>query len=140
MLALDQVTAEDGPRVGNKALRLSELQQAGLRVPPSFVVTTEAYRAFAAANRLEEAADWADCFDQAELPGSVVDAVVEAYWALCDRLSPLSGEERSAHAGHLPLVVRSSATVEDLASNLKQFSTWCEPARFAAGLPVGTAR
>jgi phosphohistidine swiveling domain-containing protein len=115
VLALDQVTAEDGPRVGSKALRLSELQQAGLRVPPGFVVTTEAYRAFAAANCLEEAADWADCLDQAELPGSVVDAVVEAYWALCDRLSPLSGEERSAHAGHLPLVVRSSATVEDLA-------------------------
>jgi len=115
VLALDQVTAEDGPRVGSKALRLSELQWAGLRVPPGFVVTTEAYRAFVAANDLEKAADWADRFAQAEIPGSVVDAIVEAYWALRDRISPLSGGERSACADHLPLAVRSSATAEDLA-------------------------
>jgi phosphoenolpyruvate synthase/pyruvate phosphate dikinase len=115
VLALDQVTAEDGPRVGSKALRLSELQQAGLRVPPGFVITTEAYRAFAAANDLRETVDWTDRFAPAELPGSVVDAIVEAYWALRDRISPLSGEERSAHTDHLPLAVRSSATTEDLA-------------------------
>jgi len=115
VLALDQVTAEDGPRVGGKALRLSELQRAGLIVPPGFVVTTEAYRTFVAANDLKKAADWADRFAQAELPGSVVDGIVEAYWALRDRISPLSGGDRSACADHLPLAVRSSATAEDLA-------------------------
>jgi pyruvate,water dikinase len=115
VLALDQVTAEDGPRVGSKTLRLSELRRAGLRVPPGFAVTTEAYHAFAAANDLAGSADWTDRIVQAELPESVVDAIVEAYWALRDRLSPLSGQDRSVHVGHLPLVVRSSATAEDLA-------------------------
>jgi len=115
VLALDQITAKDGPRVGSKALRLSELRRAGLKVPPAFVVTTDAYRAFVDANELWEAADWVERFDKAEMPSDVVDAIVEAYWALRDQISPLSGEERSARADHLPLAVRSSATAEDLA-------------------------
>jgi phosphohistidine swiveling domain-containing protein len=115
VLALDQVTAEDGPRVGTKALRLSELQRAGLKVPSGFVVTTAAYHAFASANELKDAAAWTDRFDQAEIPAGVVDAIVESYWALRDRVSPLSGGERSAYTDHLPLAVRSSATSEDLA-------------------------
>jgi len=114
-LRLDQVTAGDGLRVGNKALRLSELKRAGLRVPPGFVVTTEVYRTFVAANRLDKATDWAARFAEAELPHSVADAIAEAYRALCERALPLSGGERSAREDHLPVAVRSSATAEDLA-------------------------
>ncbi|MEA3344660.1 MAG: PEP/pyruvate-binding domain-containing protein [Chloroflexota bacterium] len=106
-MTLDQITAEDGPQVGSKALHLSELQEEGLRVPPGFVITTEAYRAFVAANELEDATDWSDRFDQAEVPGGVVEAIVEACRALRDQLSPSSDP--------LPLAVRSSATAEDLA-------------------------
>ena len=57
-LSLDQVTVENGPQVGTKALRLSELRRVGLRVPPGFVITTAAYRAFTAANDLSESVDW----------------------------------------------------------------------------------
>ena len=114
-LDLDQVTAGDDLRVGNKALHLSELKRAGLEVPPGFVVTTEAYRAFVAANGLEKATDWSDRFAEAELPGCVVEAIVEAYWALRERALPLSGGESPAREDHLAVAVRSSATAEDLA-------------------------
>jgi len=53
VLPLDRITLKDGHLVGGKALRLGELRQAGLNVPPGFVVTTEAYRAFVAANGLD---------------------------------------------------------------------------------------
>ena len=41
---------------GGKGLNLSELARAGFaeHVPPGFVVTTEAYRAFVAANGFQE--------------------------------------------------------------------------------------
>ena len=41
-------------RVGGKGTNLSELARAGFAVPPGFLVTTEAYRAFVRANRIGE--------------------------------------------------------------------------------------
>ncbi len=43
---LDEVTKDDVTLVGGKAANLGELLRAGIRVPPGFVVTAEAYKKF----------------------------------------------------------------------------------------------
>jgi rifampicin phosphotransferase len=106
--------------VGGKGMSLAKLANAGLPVPDAFHVTTEAYRQFVAANRLQprilktlekvdaaqpstlEAASVAigQLFGEAEIPANLAYATVEAYKAL---------------PGANPAVaVRSSATAEDL--------------------------
>ena len=52
VLALDAVTAAL-PRVGGKGASLARLARAGLPVPPGFLVTTDAYRAFVEVNALQ---------------------------------------------------------------------------------------
>ncbi|HDD24644.1 MAG TPA: hypothetical protein ENF52_04325, partial [Chloroflexi bacterium] len=47
---LEEVGADAREYVGGKAYTLARLLQAGFPVPPGFVVTTTAYRAFLAAN------------------------------------------------------------------------------------------
>lgn len=44
----DDITSADRPAVGGKAASLGELVQAGIRVPPGFVVTTRAFEEFLA--------------------------------------------------------------------------------------------
>ncbi len=43
---LEEVNKDDVPYVGGKAANLGELLRAGIRVPPGFVVTAEAYKKF----------------------------------------------------------------------------------------------
>ena len=43
---LEEVGKDDTPLVGGKAANLGELLRAGIRVPPGFVVTAEAYKKF----------------------------------------------------------------------------------------------
>ncbi len=43
---LEEVDKNDTPYVGGKAANLGELLRAGIRVPPGFVVTAEAYKKF----------------------------------------------------------------------------------------------
>ncbi len=43
---LEEVTKDDVPLVGGKAANLGELLRAGIRVPPGYVVTAEAYKKF----------------------------------------------------------------------------------------------
>jgi len=106
--------------VGGKGTSLAKLSNAGLPVPGGFHITTEAYRVFVAANNLQdeinEALQHVDVahpstletasetidrlFAQAEIPGDLANAIVNAYAAL---------------PGSNPaVVVRSSATAEDL--------------------------
>ncbi len=102
---------------GGKGVNLGRLTRAGLRVPPGFVVTTDAYRRFVGHNRLDavlgQELGWIDLddpgalagaadriaaeFDRAPMPAEVAAAVEAAYRSL---------------AG--PVAVRSSATAEDL--------------------------
>jgi len=51
---LARCAAEPIERVGGKALGLGRLLARSLDVPPGFVVTTDAYRAFVAEHRLDE--------------------------------------------------------------------------------------
>ncbi|HEU5439603.1 MAG TPA: PEP/pyruvate-binding domain-containing protein [Ktedonobacterales bacterium] len=91
--------------LGGKGANLGRLLRLGLPVPPAFVVTTAAYRAFLAANDLEGlgATDPALLHArilQAPLPDDLRAALITAYQRL----------------GGGPVAVRSSGTAEDLAA------------------------
>lgn len=104
---------------GGKGANLNVMLRAGLPVPGGFVVTTDAYRTFIAANQLAAQIDrhWATldvrnaasfetasvairaAFAQAAFPPEVAKAISDAYAAL---------------GAGLRVAVRSSATAEDL--------------------------
>jgi pyruvate, water dikinase len=123
---LDELTDRDAAVVGPKIARLGTLREMGVEVPDGFAVTTEAFRAFIAANSLEtiidrELASVTDgdnlgelqstsdrlrkLIEQAPLESSFEAAVRDAYEELCFRYGDLV----------LPVAVRSSATGEDAA-------------------------
>ncbi|MHB9146035.1 MAG: PEP/pyruvate-binding domain-containing protein [Symbiobacteriia bacterium] len=112
------LSRRDLPLAGGKGANLGAMVQAGLPVPPGFVVLTDAYRAFVAQaeiqpeiERLARAAGAASqesldaasarirsLFEAHPVPGDVTQATVSAYEEL----------------GGGPVAVRSSATAEDL--------------------------
>ena len=117
---LDDVRADDVETVGGKAASLGELTDAGLPVPPGFVVTAETYRSFIEeagidedlfsavdvdpedSTALREAADTAkELITGTEIPEDVATEILEAYRSF-------GGEEEAFVA------VRSSATAEDM--------------------------
>ena len=55
ILPFVQIRPSDQASVGRKALSLAELQQAKFRVPEGYVVTSDAFTAFLAANQLVSA-------------------------------------------------------------------------------------
>lgn len=107
------------PLVGGKGANLGELTQAGIPVPPGFVVTTRAYREFIdhsgldiTLRRILNGLDVDDddqlnhkaravqhAIEQAEMPATLQQEITAAY----------------AELGEGPVAVRSSATAEDLA-------------------------
>jgi pyruvate,water dikinase len=119
----EEIGRSDIASVGGKGANLGELTRAMLPVPRGFVVTTDAYGRFLAADALGERVSAAlaelDVDDppalqacaervrtmvrEAAIPGEVRDAVTEAYRSLT-----------STSRGGTPFVaVRSSATAED---------------------------
>lgn len=118
VLALDEASATL-PLVGGKAASLARMARAGSPVPPGFLVTTEAYRAFIDANALqapiaalakdakrssEDASkEIRELFGPASIPPNVLHEIQRAY----SELTQASGDA-------LPLAVRSAATAEDL--------------------------
>ncbi len=114
-----EVGIADRPTVGGKGGSLGELTQAGIAVPPGFVVTTAAFEQFLAvleavqpvrarvealhSHDLDQAAQLSEELRrrviEEPLPATVEQAIRDAY----AELSP--GEE--------PVAVRSSATTED---------------------------
>ncbi|MFF2345058.1 PEP/pyruvate-binding domain-containing protein [Pseudarthrobacter sp. NPDC058119] len=119
---LADVHPGDIAAAGGKAVGLGGLVQAGLPVPPGFVLTTNAYAAFVAENELGEAIQ--------ELAGLSSDAPPEEYEhasALIRTLfskgampPSIAAELQDAYhrlgAQDAAVSVRSSATAEDLAS------------------------
>ncbi len=115
-------------RAGGKGANLAELSRAGFGewVPPGFLVTTEAYRTFVAANQIQsrilalantvtpddpralEAAstEIRALFEQGQLPQEIAADIVTAYRALSHTPTP--------PPDLAPVAVRSSATAEDL--------------------------
>ncbi|MBI4320697.1 MAG: phosphoenolpyruvate synthase [Chloroflexi bacterium] len=110
-------------RAGGKGASLAALTRAGFAVPPGFVVTTDAYRAFVEANgigaRLLELAEAVSPDDPTALeatskeiralfgggivPGEIAASIQFAYASM-----------PRAIEGDPPVAVRSSATAEDL--------------------------
>jgi pyruvate,water dikinase len=124
---LSNITLADLPKVGGKNASLGEmihhLTKAGVKVPPGFATTSEAFHAFLAQDGLadrihkrlqqvnvddiqqltaagQEIRSW---FDTTPLPKAMVDEITRSYHELEKQLgTPLS------------VAVRSSATAEDL--------------------------
>lgn len=110
--------------VGGKGANLAELARAGFTVPPGFLITTDAYRAFVNANDINTrllalanalapddptAMDHTSeqiraLFAQGVMPAEIAHAIEAAY-------KDLSG---FGNLTGLPVAVRSSATAEDL--------------------------
>ncbi len=105
-------------RAGGKAANLARLLQAGFPVPPGFVITTDAYRAFVEANGLlprilqrvrdlaaaspdldAASAEIRDWFESGQIPPDLLNAILDTHGDL--------GAGRA-------VAVRSSATAEDL--------------------------
>jgi pyruvate,water dikinase len=114
-----EVGITDRPTVGGKGGSLGELTQAGIAVPPGFVVTTSAFETFLAAlearspvRALVEAVDAEDLAAVTALSDTLRRRVVE-------EPMPAQVEQAitAAHAeltmGATPVAVRSSATTED---------------------------
>jgi pyruvate,water dikinase len=109
--------------VGGKGANLAELTRAGFTVPPGFLVTTDAYRAFVTANGINDevpararrvapddppalehaAAEIQALFAGGRMPEEIGAAIDAAY-------ATLAGSDPA----RLPVAVRSSATAEDL--------------------------
>ncbi|MCA1554709.1 MAG: PEP/pyruvate-binding domain-containing protein, partial [Chloroflexi bacterium] len=111
-------------RVGGKGANLAELTRAGFLVPPGFIITTDAYRAFVQVNGIHErivalantvALDDPASLDQTSeqirelfARGAVPDAIASKIDAAYADLSGFG------NLTALPVAVRSSATAEDL--------------------------
>jgi pyruvate,water dikinase len=116
----DELTRDDVPLAGGKGANLGDMVQAGLPVPPGFVITAPAYRLVvetaALAGRIDDLLldlDRSVCdqlqkveplirdlFTDVPIPAALEEAIVSCYRQL--------GED-------VPVAVRSSATAEDLA-------------------------
>jgi pyruvate,water dikinase len=110
-------------QAGGKGLNLSKTARGGFRVPPGFIITTEAYRLFAQTNQIEAGIrdqyrglavdDPASLektsqairrlFEAGHIPQDIQTETLHAYHELCQQ------------ADNTPVAVRSSATAEDLA-------------------------
>jgi pyruvate, water dikinase len=124
---LENLANEDAASVGGKNASLGEmiqlLKEEGVRVPPGFATTAQAYREFVEENDLAEKLKDAigkmrgeqqsldktgtrirRLFRKAQFPEGIADAVREAYRELAKR----DGTDAP------PVAVRSSATAEDL--------------------------
>jgi pyruvate,water dikinase len=125
VLRLDQLDRTSVPVAGGKGANLGEMLQAGLPVPPGFVVTVNAWSRFVADAALEgafqerivgvniddtealdaAAADIRQRIENAPIPLDVCAALTDAYTTL----------SRAEHVDADFVAVRSSGTVEDAA-------------------------
>ena len=110
-------------QAGGKGLNLSKTARGGFPVPPGFILTTAAYRAFTQANHIDASIEAVygvlsvdkpasvaatslaigRLFADGQTPLEIQDCLLTAYRALCRQTD------------NAPVAVRSSATAEDLA-------------------------
>ena len=103
---------------GGKGANLCKLVTSGFPVPPGFIITTNAYRAFVSENNLEDKIS--NILGQADpISPQSLESTSNSIRAFFSQFlfSPLLGDEiRSTYQqiGASPVAVRSSATAEDL--------------------------
>ncbi len=120
----EEISKDDVDVAGGKGANLGEMTQAGLPVPPGFVVTADAYEKFleetGLREKIREILESHDLSDdrelreaaeevqrlivEAEMPEEIREEIVQAYRELCEKV----GKDEEFVA------VRSSATAEDL--------------------------
>jgi len=120
----EEISKDDVDVAGGKGANLGEMTQAGLPVPPGFVVTADAYEKFleetGLREKIREILESHDLSDdkelreaaeevqrlivEAEMPEEIREEIVRAYRELCEKV----GKDEEFVA------VRSSATAEDL--------------------------
>ena len=119
VVALDDASATL-EKVGGKGASLARMAAAGLPVPPGFHITTPAYRRFVTENGLQEKILSAVSAVTADQPATLEEASrkIGSLFAQSAMPDEVAEEIRQAYAalggGDLPVVVRSSATAEDL--------------------------
>jgi pyruvate,water dikinase len=116
----DELTRDDVPLAGGKGANLGDMVQAGLPIPPGYVITAPAYRRV---------------LEQAELETKIDDLLLDLDRSVCDQLqtveplirdlfvdAPIPEEMRASILEYyhqlgkdVSVAVRSSATAEDLA-------------------------
>ena len=119
-------------QAGGKGANLSELARAGFAVPPGFIITTDAYRAFVQTNELQPrilalvhtvspddpaaletaSAEIRTLFERGALPDEIAAEIRAAYHELITQ--PSTTQPFNYSTIQLPLAIRSSATAEDL--------------------------
>ena len=124
ILWFDECSKNTLPLVGGKNANLGELVNAGIRVPPGFAVTSDAFAKF-----MEKTGLWANVKEvlndispseikrvskagkeirqailSTPIPDEICDEIMAAYELLCDECG----------VPNLPVAIRSSATAEDL--------------------------
>jgi pyruvate, water dikinase len=116
--------ARDVGRAGGKAARLAEMTRVGIRVPPGFVVGTDAWRAFLRqSGRGQRVRTVLEGLNEHSPAAVVAEAARELQRLLIEAAPPTGLPEEvegayarlSASLGSVdsPVAVRSSATVED---------------------------
>ena len=120
----EECRKEAVPLVGGKNSSLGELINAGIRVPPGFAITTNAYRLFLDAGNIASKLDGLlDGLDESDM--KALDSASEQARRLIEAASfPIELEDQIAEyyrklSNHCcmpatPVAVRSSATAEDL--------------------------
>ncbi|MDQ4076453.1 MAG: phosphoenolpyruvate synthase, partial [Chloroflexota bacterium] len=103
---------------GGKGANLARLVHGGFPVPSGFIVTTEAYDAFVAANELGDVISKAVRQSTPDDPASLesISATIRARFAAGKMPATIAGALQRAYQalGMPPVAVRSSATAEDL--------------------------
>ncbi len=129
------------PRAGGKGANLVRLVRAGFRVPPGFIITTDAYHAFVTMNQLQASivglaenaspedstrlentsAEIRALFERGKIPADITAEIMSAYRDLCGQTaasenSKLGKASKQSPLATMPIAVavRSSATAEDL--------------------------
>ncbi|MFE8886990.1 PEP/pyruvate-binding domain-containing protein [Pseudarthrobacter enclensis] len=119
---LADVGRNDLALAGGKAVGLAGLIQAGLPVPPGFVLGTDAYGAFAEANGIDRSIVELAVVAPQAAPGDYAAASgrIRALFTGGEMPEDIAAELAAAYGllgdGNVPVAVRSSATAEDLAS------------------------
>ncbi len=127
LIWFDNLTRGDGSLVGGKNSSLGEMVQklskAGIKVPPGYATTADAFRAFITANNLQDfiaqrlAALKAEKVSLAETGKSIRAAIVAGDWPKDTRDAIVAAyRELGKRTGSTEpsVAVRSSATAEDL--------------------------
>ncbi|MCO4254076.1 PEP/pyruvate-binding domain-containing protein [Pseudarthrobacter cellobiosi] len=120
--SLGDVGAGDIAMAGGKAVGLGGLLQAGLPVPPGFVLDTAAYSHFVEANHLEARIQELATLSPTAAPQDYADASerIQTLFTAGTMPADIAAElgaayERLGDGGDAAVAVRSSATAEDLA-------------------------